>query len=108
MQLSLVTKKKDLYDKFNRKGHLHYEGGYYIFKPNDLRNTSLSYRDLSTPLTIKTRKLNITKIKPLFKSEILSVSYLLWYLILKYTNINEDTRVIEFAKINEGLSFKSP
>jgi hypothetical protein len=66
----LLTKKKDLYDKFNRKGHLHYEGGYYIFKPNDLRNTSLSYRDLSTPLTIKTRKLNITKITDKLKKSI--------------------------------------
>ena len=88
----MITKKTDIYDKFNRKGHLHFEGGYYIFKPDNLSNTSLTYRDISTPLTKKTRKLNITKITDKLKKSIPKVEGNIEDIIRKLTQFEFDSK----------------
>lgn len=58
----LIRNKTVIYDKFNRPGVLEYKGGFYIFKPKLLENSTISYYERVTPSTIKTKKINITKV----------------------------------------------
>ena len=90
---SIINKETIIYDKFNRKGNLIYQGGYYIFKPLDLKKSSLTYREISTPLTIKTKKLNITNIIDKIKRN------------TPETQVNLDVSIREFvSKDSEFLS----
>ena len=99
----LITKKTDIYDRFNRKGHLHYKGGYYIFKPIDLQNSSLSYREISTPLTIKTRKLNITKITDKLKRSIPKIKGNIEDIVRKLVQLDFDSKnmILQDKKISQ-------
>ncbi len=50
-------------DRFSRAGHLIFSNPYYIFQPDDLADSQAPLYYRTTPLTIKTRFLNLEAIK---------------------------------------------
>lgn len=86
----LIKNKTIIYDKFNRPGILEYRGGFYLFKPNILKNSSLSYYEISTPSTIKTKKINISKVIDKLSKIKPKIEYNVDEIIVKLNELNSD------------------
>lgn len=90
----LIDNNINIKDRFNNNGRLIYKGGYYLFEPNYLKNQKILTGDITKPLSIKTKKLNINKLirKTIIKKDLSKVISLL--------SQNIDNDLLLFKTIN--------
>jgi len=55
----IVNNRENVYDMYNRKGHIIYRDGLYIYQPNEIDNDNMPLLYRRTPLSIKRRTINL-------------------------------------------------